>query len=291
MVGDYLRARNVAIDFGKSECAGRERVFHPGFLVAACALTKEGTGTGVSSSRSSGSWPSPASKARFLRVPAHLARLQRIAMGVSQSRETRPAVCSRPGTARTDAEQRFTVFVSRDDMGNYAHHLGDMLNVFQIFDHLQLAPSEATIALLDVRIMCWGSPCRLDCKGPFARLWGAISNGAPLVRASDWAARGPMCFREAAFATHWSEVAKLAWAPPSQCIGSTILRAFQLRVLSQVGLLDVFLVPTLYLVPCTLPCTLYLTLYLVPSPRWASSTSSRLRGNSESSTRAEVSQA
>ena len=49
-----------------------------------------------------------------------------------------------------------------------------------------------------------------------------------------------MCFREVAFSTHWSEVAKLAWAPPSQCVGSSILRHFRLSVMRSLGILNVF---------------------------------------------------
>ena len=65
-----------------------------------------------------------------------------------------------------------------------------------------------------------------------------MTGGAPLYRAHEWAGRGAMCFREAAFASHWSEVAKLAWAPPANCGHSSILRAFRLRVMRSMHALD-----------------------------------------------------
>ena len=220
LIGDYMRARNVAIDFSKADCNGRKRSFRPGFLTAACTPPN-----------GAGGLPS---------IPLHLEHLRAILRGASIGAPLPDHCVQLRHSERTDEERRFTVFVSRDDMGNYAHHLGDMLSLFQVFDHLKLAPSEAQVALLDVRIMCWGGTCRPDCHGPFSRLWGAMTDGAPLVRASDWAGRGPMCFREVAFSTHWSEVAKLAWAPPSQCVGSSILRHFRLSVMRSLGILNVF---------------------------------------------------
>ena len=65
-----------------------------------------------------------------------------------------------------------------------------------------------------------------------------MTGGAPLYRAHEWAGRGAMCFREAAFASHWSEVAKLAWAPPANCGHSSILRAFRLHVMRSMHALD-----------------------------------------------------
>ncbi len=222
LVGDYLRVRNVAIDFSRTACPrhyGRERVFNKGFLRAAC-------------------------NARMTRLPPHLHRLPSIMTGVAMGPKLPQACHARP---RTDEERRFTVFVARTDMGNYAHALGDFLSVFQLFDHLKLRPSDAQVVLLDTRIMCYGKPtpdrsneCDLDCTGPFTRLWAALSGGAPVVRAKSWAGRGPMCFREAAFSTHWSEVGKLAWAPPSQCVGSSILHRYRRVVMAQMGVLDVF---------------------------------------------------
>ena len=220
LIGDYMRARNVAIDFSKADCNGRKRSFRPGFLTAACTPPN-----------GAGGLPS---------IPLHLEHLRAILRGASIGAPLPDRCVQLRHSERTDEERRFTVFVSRDDMGNYAHHLGDMLSLFQVFDHLKLAPSEAQVALLDVRIMCWGGTCRPDCYGPFSRLWGAMTDGAPLVRAADWAGRGPMCFREVAFSTHWSEVAKLAWAPPSQCVGSSILRHFRLSVMRSLGILNVF---------------------------------------------------
>ena len=221
LIGDYLRARNVAIDFSKTECKGQARIFNPGFLTGVCTVPKE-----IASTNERGG---------ALALPPHLTRLKSITRGFKLGAfHAMPQQCAERRT-RSEEEKRFTVFVSRDDMGNYAHHLGDMLSLFQVFDHLNLKPSEAQVALLDVRLMCWGKVCQPDCFGPFAKLWGAMTNGAPLVRAADWAGRGPMCFREAVFSTHWSEVAKLAWAPPTQCVGSTILRAFRLRVMGSMG--------------------------------------------------------
>lgn len=240
LVGDYLRARNVAIDFGRTRCSGRARVFQPGFLTASCRPL-------ASSSRpplgaAAGAFEGVSGSA--LALPSHLPHLRAIGHGMvlgAAGMHGMPAVCKDPQRVRSDAERRFTVFVTRDDMGNYAHHLGDMLALFQVFDHLHLSPSEAQVVLLDVRLMCWGGKeCTPDCKGPFTQLWAAMTNGAPLVRAVQWAKEGPMCFREVVFSTHWSEVAKLAWAPPSQCVGSSILTAFRLRVLSSLGLTNLF---------------------------------------------------
>ena len=116
--------------------------------------------------------------------------------------------------------------------------------------------------------MCF-SPCDPDCLGPFKALWGALSGGAALRRADEWRDKGPICFRDAIFHTHWSEVgrvvlaaaaaadvaaaaaaaappphlspplrpagqvAKLAWALPSRCVGSEILHGFRMQVTSR----------------------------------------------------------
>ena len=44
LIGEYLRVRNVAIDFGEATCVpgGRMRAFHAGFLTAACAPARGG---------------------------------------------------------------------------------------------------------------------------------------------------------------------------------------------------------------------------------------------------------
>ena len=47
------------------------------------------------------------------------------------------------GGAHPRLHGKLPVFVSRNDMGNYAHHLGDLLSVFQVFDHLKLQPQHA----------------------------------------------------------------------------------------------------------------------------------------------------
>ena len=149
MIADYLWMRNVAIDFGKTSCNSRSRKFAPGFLRANCAPRDE---------RSVGA-----------SIPRHLEQATLLASGISTG--SLPAECA-GGRPRTPEEERFTVFVARDDMGNYAHHLGDMLAVFQVFDHLQLQPHEAQVVLLDAKkLMCWGGACNPDCKGPFAQLW------------------------------------------------------------------------------------------------------------------------
>ena len=214
LFGNYLRARNVAMNFAKSGCGStNKRSVKKGFLIADCNLGG--------------------------RIPNHLTNLNHL-VGPGLMQRPLPPICrGRRNASSTEQHQaKTTIFVSRDDMGNFAHHMGDMLGVFQLFDHLQLRPEQAQIALLDVRLMC-SRPCQPDCLGPFAKLWGALSGGSVVRRAHEWAETrvGPVCFRDAIFHTHWSEVAKLAWAPPSRCVGSEILQAFRARVMAHQGVL------------------------------------------------------
>ena len=138
LFGDYMRARNVAMDFAKSGCGGgRRRKVNKGFIVADCNEAGQ-------------------------RLPAHLTGLSHL-FGAGLARRALPPACE-PGNSTAGggadgdrgAEERFqeklTIFVSRDDMGNFAHHLGDMLGVFQLFDALQLRPEQTQIAMLDVRM-------------------------------------------------------------------------------------------------------------------------------------------
>eukprot|EP00966_Prymnesium_polylepis_P020902 481233-Prymnesium_polylepis.1 len=226
---------------------GRNRIFDRGFMIANCQFAPAAPNVGrralrkarKSHSRRGGrdaetdadtSAAQMTTAAQGSLVPSHLEMLEPIVKSVEPA--VLPMDC--------EEERRFTVFVSRKDMGNYAHHLGDMLAVFQLFHALKLKPHDAQLVLLDVRLMCWGERCELDCPGPFTKLWPAITGGARVVRAADYSSR-PVCFKEAAFATHWSEIAKHAWAKPrTQCTGSSVLRAFRLRVMEHMGVLNNF---------------------------------------------------
>ena len=262
LVGNYMHATNVAIDFSKSGCPtgrSRERNFRPGFLVADCEIRAPARGAasrrnlrkvarqhGIKRGKADGATDGGASgggSATAIAVPAYLDFLQPIVA----SAESGPLPAC-------EYESRFTVFLSRkaratthqpsisisfpplctttrhpppprlgqlgpacaslrtlrivlphahltqphsQDMGNYAHHLGDMLAVFQLFDFLQLTPAAAQLVLLDVRLMCWGDNCVPDCYGPFSRLWPAITGGARVLRAADYVENRsrPVCFQ------------------------------------------------------------------------------------------------
>ena len=98
---NYLHATNITIDLNRSMCSVRERRLFPGFLGLPCEIPQ----------------------AKKLLLDGHLKAIINAAANASQlsakvaaSRADKGSASRRPVVAEDD----FTVFVTRDDMGNFA---------------------------------------------------------------------------------------------------------------------------------------------------------------------------
>lgn len=115
LVDGFLLASQVLLDARKADaCVGRERQFARGFLQPSCQ-------------------PRPELHTLARRG---LDRLAKLAKGIAPVPPSDVLAVRRANASR---EENFTIFVSRDDMGNLGHHMGDLLGVWHLVDHLQCA--------------------------------------------------------------------------------------------------------------------------------------------------------
>jgi hypothetical protein len=148
---NYLHASNIAIDLHRSQCTGANRKLKRGFLRLPCMPTSS------KMELLGGHMKAIAASA----APLYDSLLDGYASGKGSGR----------GIGRrhvVDEESDLTIFVTREDMGNFAHHMGHPVGVFHILDFVK--PASATIVMLDMRLMCWkrgATTCMADCFGPF----------------------------------------------------------------------------------------------------------------------------
>ena len=199
LVDGYLLASQILIDASRAtSCISAERKFNPGFLRYSCTPTGEFSGL-------------------------HQRGLDRLSVLLRGREQTTPEAIAERRRANSSSEELFTIFASRDDMGNLGHHMGDLLGVWHLVDHLQLTPRTAQLVLTDVKLMCY-RPCMLDCPGPFRMLWRAVTNGMRVIKLNDWAGRGAVHVRESAFHTRWPSSALLAWGDPMCAASPHLMR-------------------------------------------------------------------
>ena len=114
MSAEYLHARNIVVDVRRQRCAGPKRTFHRCFLHLPCKPVGQ---------------PNHDSLRTILKAGCEKQLELAAAM---EARAAKAAMNRHTGntTNSTESADELTIFVTREDMGNYAHHMPGMVRLW-----------------------------------------------------------------------------------------------------------------------------------------------------------------